>query len=89
MIGADPAAVLTSDMPRLIDEWQLEPAVWNHVRRETDRRDAPEQFILTGSAVPADDFARHTGAGRCGRCRSDTSSIRPWRWPPCEPRPPG
>ena len=34
MIGADPAAVLNGDAPRLIDEWQLEPAVWNHVRRE-------------------------------------------------------
>ena len=53
-----------SDTPRLIDEWQLEPAVWNHVRRAIDRRGAPGQFILTGSAVPAEDAARHTGAGR-------------------------
>ena len=69
MIGADPAAVLDGDTPRLIDEWQLEPAIWNHVRRAIDRRDAPGQFILTGSAVPADDVARHTGAGRFVRLR--------------------
>ena len=69
MIGADPAAVLDGDTPRLIDEWQLEPAIWNHVRRAIDRRDAPGQFILTGSAVPADDVARHTGTGRFVRLR--------------------
>ena len=69
MIGADPAAVLDGGTPRLIDEWQLEPAIWNHVRREIDRRGAPGQFILTGSAVPADDVARHTGAGRFVRLR--------------------
>ena len=52
MIGADPGAVLDGDTPRLIDEWQLEPAIWNHVRRTVDRRAAPGRFILTGSAVP-------------------------------------
>ena len=67
MIGADPAAVLEGDTPRLIDEWQLEPAIWNHVRRTVDRRSAPGQFILTGSAVPADEITRHTGAGRFAR----------------------
>ena len=69
MIGADPAAVLDGGTPRLIDEWQLEPAIWNHVRRAIDRRGAPGQFILTGSAVPAEDVARHTGAGRFVRLR--------------------
>ena len=75
MIGADPAAVLNGDAPRLIDEWQLEPAVWNHVRREVDRRRAPGQFILTGSAVPADDVTRHTGAGRFVRLRMRPLSL--------------
>ncbi|MYD84949.1 MAG: ATP-binding protein [Acidobacteria bacterium] len=75
MIGADPAAVLDGDTPRLIDEWQLEPAVWNHVRREIDRRGAPGQFILTGSAVPAEDVARHTGAGRFVRLRMRPLSL--------------
>ncbi len=75
MIGADPAAVLIGDTPRLIDEWQLEPAIWNHVRREIDRRGAPGQFILTGSAVPADDITRHTGAGRFVRLRMRPLSL--------------
>ena len=75
MIGADPPAVLLGDTPRLIDEWQLEPAIWNHVRREIDRRADPGQFILTGSAVPADDVARHTGAGRFVRLRMRPLSL--------------
>ena len=75
LIGADPAAVLLGNTPRLIDEWQLEPSIWNHVRREIDRRGAPGQFILTGSAVPADDAARHTGAGRFVRLRMRPLSL--------------
>ena len=74
-IGVDPAAVLDGDTPRLIDEWQLEPAVWNHVRRAVDRRAVPGQFILTGSAVPADDITRHTGAGRFARLRMRPLSL--------------
>jgi predicted AAA+ superfamily ATPase len=60
----DPSLVLDGAVPRLLDEWQVEPSLWNHVRRAVDDRGAPGQFILTGSAVPADDMARHTGAGR-------------------------
>ena len=69
MIEIDPAVVLEGDAPRLIDEWQLEPAIWNHVRRTVDWRSRPGQFILAGSAVPADDTTRHAGAGRFTRLR--------------------
>lgn len=65
----DPRLILDGATPRLIDEWQVVPPVWNHVRREVDRRERPGQFILTGSAVPADDVSRHTGAGRVARLR--------------------
>ena len=68
-ISIDPTLVLEGDTPRLIDEWQIEPAVWNHIRRTVDERARPGQFILTGSAVPADDVTRHTGAGRLTRLR--------------------
>jgi uncharacterized protein len=68
-VAVDPALVLDGETPRLIDEWQLEPAIWNHVRRAVDDRRAPGQFILTGSAAPADDITRHTGAGRITRLR--------------------
>ena len=73
-MAIDPALVLAGDRPRLIDEWQIEPAIWNHVRREVDRSRGPGQFILTGSAVPADDITRHTGAGRISRIRLRTMS---------------
>lgn len=56
--------MLAGAVPRLIDEWQLAPTVWNAVRHEVDRRGAPGQFILTGSATPADDLTLHSGAGR-------------------------
>jgi uncharacterized protein len=68
-IAVDPGLVLEGDTPRLIDEWQLEPKIWNHIRRAVDDRGKPGQFILTGSAVPADDITRHTGAGRLTRLR--------------------
>ena len=75
MVDLDPAAVLAGETPRLIDEWQTEPAIWNHIRRAVDRRGAPGQFILTGSAVPADDVTRHTGAGRLTRLRMRPMSF--------------
>jgi len=62
--AVDPSLVLHGPTPRLIDEWQVEPGLWNHVRRAVDDRGAPGQFVLTGSSVPAEDVARHTGAGR-------------------------
>ncbi|HVA51946.1 MAG TPA: DUF4143 domain-containing protein [Acidimicrobiales bacterium] len=65
----DPALILTGPTPRLIDEWQFVPEVWNNVRREVDERRLPGQFILTGSAAPSDDVTRHTGAGRVARVR--------------------
>jgi uncharacterized protein len=74
-IGVDPALVLEGPAPRLLDEWQVEPAIWNHVRRMVDDRGDPGQFILTGSAVPADDVTRHTGAGRIARLRMRPMSL--------------
>lgn len=63
----DPTLVLDGPTPRLLDEWQVVPGVWNRVRRAVDERGEPGQFILTGSAMPADDETRHTGAGRFSR----------------------
>lgn len=68
-IRVAPEVVLEGAVPRLIDEWQVEPAIWNHLRRAVDQRRQPGQFILTGSAVPSDDVVRHTGAGRLTRLR--------------------
>ncbi len=68
-IAVDPRLVLDGATPRLVDEWQVEPTIWNHIRRAVDDRGQPGQFILTGSAVPADEITRHTGAGRLTRLR--------------------
>ena len=64
-----PETVLRGDTPRLVDEWQLAPTVWNAVRHAVDVRGLPGQFILTGSQTPADDVTRHSGAGRFRRLR--------------------
>lgn len=72
----DPGLVLAGETPRLIDEWQVEPNIWNRVRREVDDRGAPGQFILAGSAQPADEETRHTGAGRISRLRMRPMSLR-------------
>ena len=71
----DPTLVLDGAVPRLLDEWQTEPAIWNHVRRAVDERQAPGQFILTGSSVPSDDVDRHTGAGRFSFLRMRPMSL--------------
>lgn len=72
----DPSLLLTGDIPRLIDEWQLVPGVWNAVRGAVDDRgDLAGQFILTGSAVPSDDATRHTGALRVTRMRMRPMSL--------------
>lgn len=75
MMDVDPSAVLSGESPRLLDEWQLAPSIWNHVRRAVDERTGQGQFILTGSAVPADDITRHTGAGRFTRLRLRPMSL--------------
>jgi uncharacterized protein len=72
---AAPALLLEGDTPRLFDEWQLVPELWNHIRRAVDDRGSPGQFLLTGSAVPADDVTRHTGAGRIVRLRMRPMSL--------------
>lgn len=61
---ADPQLVLEGGTPRLLDEWQTIPGLWNAVRHEIDVRQHKGQFILTGSASPSDNETRHTGTGR-------------------------
>jgi predicted AAA+ superfamily ATPase len=56
--------LLEGDTPRLIDEWQEQPKLWNMIRHEVDKRKLPAQFILTGSANPDETVKIHSGAGR-------------------------
>ncbi|MEW6082349.1 MAG: DUF4143 domain-containing protein [Bacillota bacterium] len=64
---AKPSLLLRGATPRLIDEWQLAPVLWDAVRFAVDERGVAGQFILTGSAVPMDNAMRHTGTGRISR----------------------
>jgi uncharacterized protein len=65
----DPGLLLDGARPRLIDEWQLYPRIWDHVRRDADASGAAGQFLLTGSSSPADAARRHSGAGRIATVR--------------------
>lgn len=59
-----PQRLLLGDTPRLIDEWQEYPKIWNYVRHEVDQRNKTAQFILTGSSHPEEIAKMHSGAGR-------------------------
>jgi len=72
MMATNPRLLLVGDTPRLIDEWQEQPEIWNYVKHEIDDRNAKEQFILTGSANPTDNVKLHSGAGRFTVLQMDT-----------------
>lgn len=74
LLDIAPRSLLVGDTPRLLDEWQVAPDLWNLVRRAVDSATDLGQFILTGSALPPDDITRHTGAGRFLRLRQRTMS---------------
>ena len=65
MIEISPRSLLEGKTPRLIDEWQALPSIWDSIRSEVDKRSEPSQFILTGSSVlPDADATIHSGTGR-------------------------
>ncbi len=72
LMAVDPWVPLNGEFPRLIDEWQLEPEIWNRVRRRVDALEGFGHYILTGSSVPDDDATRHSGAGRVLRLQQRT-----------------
>lgn len=76
MVDTNVKYLLGGDNPRLIDEWQIAPKIWDAVRNEVDRRNEDGQFILTGSAVPCDtDKIFHSGTGRFGWLKLRTMSL--------------
>jgi predicted AAA+ superfamily ATPase len=64
LMSIDSRLLLTGDTPRLIDEWQEQPRLWNTIRHEIDARQQTSQFILTGSANPEEQADLHSGFGR-------------------------
>jgi predicted AAA+ superfamily ATPase len=75
MADTKPSLLLKGETPRLIDEWQMAPVLWDAVRFEVDKRAETGQFILTGSAVPSDNVAAHTGTGRISRLMMRPMSL--------------
>ncbi len=70
-----PSLVLEGETPRLIDEWQEVPALWDAVRHQVDQRGEKGQFILTGSATPNHKGILHSGAGRIAKLRMRPMSL--------------
>ena len=64
LVKLDAPRLFANPTPILFDEWQVEPDIWNRVRRQVDDRDGTGLYILTGSATPNEDASRHSGAGR-------------------------
>lgn len=64
LANTKPSLLLEGEKPRLIDEWQLAPRLWNAVRYSVDNIGLPNQYILTGSATPNDESGLHSGVGR-------------------------
>ena len=72
----NPKSLLVGETPRLVDEWQIAPKIWDAIRFEVDHRDGLGHFILTGSSVPVDNTAiRHSGAGRFAWFRMRPMSL--------------
>ena len=70
-----PARALEGNRPRLVDEWQLSPGLWNSARHVSDAQQQSGLFIFAGSAHPADDLTRHSGAGRVVRVTMRPMSL--------------
>lgn len=71
----NPSLILEGKSPRLIDEWQEVPAIWDAVRYRVDQNAAKGQFILTGSSTPNQKGILHSGAGRIARLRMRPMSL--------------
>ena len=71
----NPTVILQGDAPRMIDEWQEVPAIWDAVRAEIDKRHKKGQLILTGSSTPRTKGIMHSGTGRIISLRMNTMSL--------------
>lgn len=76
LMDIDPSMLLVGETPRLIDEWQALPPIWDSIRSEVDRRGEPGQFVLTGSSVlPEATDTIHSGTGRFATIRMRPMSL--------------
>ena len=75
LASTKPSLLLEGDNPRLIDEWQLAPVLWDAVRVSVDRRQEKGLYLLTGSVIVDEDRIKHTGIGRISRLEMETMSL--------------
>jgi hypothetical protein len=75
MADIKPSLLLSGETPRLIDEWQMAPVIWDAVRYAVDQRGETGQFILTGSTLPLNNEVMHSGTGRISRMLMRTMSL--------------
>lgn len=71
----NPSLILQGETPRMIDEWQEVPSIWDATRAEIDKRHKKGQIILTGSSTPKTKGIMHTGTGRIVKLRMNTMSL--------------
>lgn len=71
----NPSLILQGETPRMIDEWQEVPSIWDATRAEVDKRRKKGQIILTGSSTPKTKGIMHSGSGRIVRLRMNTMSL--------------
>ena len=74
LADSKPSVILEGEKPRLIDEWQMAPQIWDAVRFSVDQNGQRGQYILTGSATPKKRPA-HSGVGRISRLQMNTMSL--------------
>lgn len=76
LIEISPKTLLDGNTPRLIDEWQALPPIWDSIRSEVDKRGEPSQFILTGSSVLPEAYETvHSGTGRFATIKMRPMSL--------------
>lgn len=75
LAATKPSMLLEGENPRLIDEWQLAPALWDAIRVSVDRRRKRGLYLLTGSVAVDDSAVKHSGTGRISRLAMDTMSL--------------
>ncbi len=75
LVELDPKLLLEGDKPRMIDEWQDIPSIWDAVRYSVDREGIAGQYILTGSTTPGEELPRHSGIGRIARLTMRPMSL--------------
>ncbi len=75
VLDIKPSLLLNGDKPRLFDEWQTAPIIWDAIRHDIDKTNGKGLYLLTGSSTPSDKEYYHSGTGRIARVLMHTMSL--------------